>query len=225
MCTVGCLMFGIRNLHPEKVAGRDVIEVEAYEVLGSLRPIVESWGPRAYLGVDIVSGNGVDEICDAEDLLERYGPERFDIVISTEMIEHTRNWKKVVSNLKHLCRPGGILLVTTRSRGFHYHAYPYDYWRYEPEDIREIFADFSVERIETDPRDPGVFVKGVRPAHFVEKNLSGYPLYSVVTGKRVIEIEEKDFRSYHFRKIRYKRWKKETKKKVKATMRSWVSSA
>ncbi len=68
-------------------------------------------------------------------------------------------------------------------------------------------------------------MKGVRPAHFVEKNLSGYPLYSVVTGKRVIEIEEKDFRSYHFRKIRYNRWKKETKKKVKATMRSWVSSA
>ncbi len=118
-----------------------MIEVEAYEVLGSLRPIVESWGPRAYLGVDIVSGNGVDEICDAEDLLERYGPERFDIVISTEMIEHTRNWKKVGSNLKHLCRPGRHF-VTTRSRGFHYHAYPYDYWRYEPEDIREVSPTF-----------------------------------------------------------------------------------
>jgi hypothetical protein len=91
MCTVGCLMFGIRNLRPEDVAGRDVIEVGACEVLGSLRPIVESWGPGSYLGVDIVSGNGVDEICDAEDLVERYGPERFDVVISTEMIEHTRH--------------------------------------------------------------------------------------------------------------------------------------
>jgi SAM-dependent methyltransferase len=225
MCTVGCLMFGIRHLRPEEVKDRDVIEVGACEVAGSLRPVVESWGPGSYLGVDIVAGNGVDEICDAEDLLERYGTERFDVVISTEMIEHTRNWRTVVSNLKHLCRQGGILLVTTRSRGFHYHAYPHDFWRYEPEDIREIFADFTIERIETDPRDPGVFVKAVRPPRFVEKDLSGYPLYSVVTGKRAVEVGERDFRSYHFRKIRYKMWKKGVKRKVKATMRSWASSA
>lgn len=225
MCTVGCLMFGIRNLRPEEVAGRDVIEVGACEVLGSLRPFVESWRPRLYVGVDIVPGDGVDVLCDAEDLLNRFGAERFDVVISTEMIEHTKNWRKVVSNMKHLCRPGGILLVTTRSRGFHYHAYPHDYWRYEPEDIRNIFADFTIERVETDPRDPGVFVRAVRPDRFVEKDLSGYLLYSMVTGKRVAEIEEGDSRSYHFRKLRYKLWKKRVKKKVKTTMRSWVASA
>ncbi|HZD54754.1 MAG TPA: methyltransferase domain-containing protein [Candidatus Aquicultoraceae bacterium] len=225
MCTVGCLMFGIRHLRPEEVEGRDVIEVGACEVVGSLRPVVESWRPRSYLGVDIVAGNGVDEICDAEDLLGRYGAERFDIVISTEMIEHTRNWRKVVSNLKHLCRQGGILLVTTRSRGFHYHAYPHDFWRYEADDIREIFADFTIERIETDPRDPGVFVKAVRPLRFVEKDLSGYPLYSVVTGRSAVEIGERDFRSCHFRKIRYKIRKKEIKKTMKTRLRSWFSSS
>jgi hypothetical protein len=64
MCTVDCLMFGIRHPRPEEVKDRDVIEVGACEVAGSLRPVVESWGPGSYLGVDIVAGNGVDEICD-----------------------------------------------------------------------------------------------------------------------------------------------------------------
>ena len=198
MCTVGCLMFGIRNLCLDDVAGREVIEVGSCEVFGSLRPFVESWGPKSYLGVDIV--------------------------LCTEVLEHTRNWRKVVSNLKNLCRPGGILLVTTRSRGFHYHAYPHDFWRYETEDIRHIFSDLDIVQVERDPRDPGVFVKAVRPDRFVEKDLSGFPLYSVVTGKRTIEIGEADFRSLHFLRVRYRIRKKELKKKFKAAIRSWFSS-
>ena len=224
MCTVGCLMFGIRNLCLDDVAGREVIEVGSCEVFGSLRPFVESWGPKSYLGVDIVPGTGVDEIWNAEDLLDRFGGRRFDIVLCTEVLEHTRNWRKVVSNLKNLCRPGGILLVTTRSRGFHYHAYPHDFWRYETENIRHIFSDLDIVQVERDPRDPGVFVKAVRPDRFVEKDLSGFPLYSVVTGKRTIEIGEADFRSLHFLRVRYRIRKKELKKKFKAAIRSWFSS-
>lgn len=59
----------------------------------------------------------------------------------------------------------------------------------------------------------------------VEKDISGYPPHGVVTGNRAVGIGEGDFHSYNFRKIRYKMWKKGVEWKVKATIRSWASSA
>ncbi len=59
----------------------------------------------------------------------------------------------------------------------------------------------------------------------VGKDISGYPLYGVVTENRAVGIGEGDFHSYHFRKIRYTMWKKGVNRRVKATIRSWASSA
>ena len=95
------------------VEGRDVVEVGAYDVNGSVRPHIESLGPASYLGLDIEEGPGVDRVLDARDLLAELGRGSADVVISTEMIEHVRDWPVVVRNLKGLLRPGGHLLVTT----------------------------------------------------------------------------------------------------------------
>ena len=52
------------------------------------------------VGVDIVQGIGVDEICSADEILDKYGKVSFDIIISTEMLEHVKDWRKVVSNFR-----------------------------------------------------------------------------------------------------------------------------
>lgn len=198
MCHISCIVFGAKNLTKEEIKGKRVIEIGSYDVNGSLRPIIESWEPAEYIGVDIEKGPGVDIVCNAEDVVEKFGKESFDVVISTEVLEHVRDWRKVISNIKNICKPNGLILITTRSYGFGYHAHPYDFWRYELEDMKNIFSDCEILVLEKDSQAPGVFVKVKKPNKFIEKELLNYKLYSVVVNKRVREITDKDFRNLYF---------------------------
>jgi SAM-dependent methyltransferase len=192
MCHRGCLSFAHTHLTAADVAGQRVLEVGSRDVNGSVRPIVESLGPCEYVGVDIEAGPSVDLICRAEDLVKRFGASSFDIVISTELLEHVRDWRSAVSNMKTVLRPGGTLLLTTRSRGFHLHGYPWDYWRFELDDMRAIFGEFDIDALEADAIAPGVFLKASKPASPSPVNLSQIRLYSVITQSRKHEISATD---------------------------------
>lgn len=189
MCTLGCLQFGQKYLSADEVKGKRVIEVGSYNVNGSPRAHIETLRPSEYIGVDIEEGNGVDVVCRAEDVRKLYGDESFDIVVSTEMIEHVRDWRTILSNLKNICRPNGIILITTRSLGYRYHGWPYDFWRYESSDMERIFSDCQIIKIEQDMDEPGVFLKAIKPANFMENDLAEVELYSVVTETRVKNID------------------------------------
>jgi SAM-dependent methyltransferase len=216
MCNEACLEFGRANLRDQEVRGKFVLEVGALDVNGSLRPLVMAFGPAKYVGVDLQLGPGVDEICNAEDLVARFGAESVDVLISNELLEHVRDWRPVVHNFKQVLKPGGILLVTTRSRGFPYHGFPHDFWRYEPADFQTLFADFAIEVLERDPLAPGVFLKATKPLTFREVDTRGYALYSVLTRCRVIRVRPLDmvqFRALHLASrllpYRVRRWLKD----------------
>src|SRR5947209_19422757 len=164
MCDPAGIDFVRRQLTEGDVAGRRVLDVGALDVNGSVRPFVESLHPASYVGVDLEAGPGVDEVCDVHALVDRFGPGSFDVVVCTEMLEHILDWRRVMSILKQVVAVGGLLIVTTRSAGFPYHGYPYDYWRYEVDDMKRIFAACTDVTIEADPSAPGVFVRARRPA-------------------------------------------------------------
>ena len=107
MCNRDCLAFAEQHLTAERVTGRRVLEVGAQNVNGSARPHVERHAPAEYTGVDIARGPGVDVICDIGALAERFGEERFDLVLCTEVLEHVRDWRAAVSNLKRVLAKGG----------------------------------------------------------------------------------------------------------------------
>lgn len=188
MCHPSCVRFGESHLCYDEIAGKAVLEVGSLDVNGSLRAYVCSMKPSAYVGVDIQRGPGVDELCDMTRLVERFGRGRFDVVICTEVLEHIRNWRKAVSNLKNVLKPGGILILTARSEGFPYHGFPSDFWRFETDDMNFIFSDMIIESNENDPEIPGVFVKARRPAEFEEKTPDDLELYSIICGRRCPDV-------------------------------------
>ena len=187
---VAVLDFFMRAVDCEEFAGNRVLEVGSKFVNGSVRPLIERFcKPKEYIGVDIEPGKYVDVVLPAERLVD-YGPESFDVVVSTELIEHVHDWRLIINNMKVVLKRGGFIYLTTRSLGFGYHAYPHDYWRYEPSDMVRIFRDFEIIRLEVDWEGPGVFLKARKPMDWRPADLSGIALYSMVLGKRTTSIPE-----------------------------------
>jgi SAM-dependent methyltransferase len=172
------------RVHQVDFNNKSILEVGSKFVNGSVRPIIATLAnPLSYLGVDVSEGKYVDMVVPAEKLVEKFGENVFDIVISTEMLEHVYDWKIVIDNLKRIVRPGGTLIVTTRSIGAAYHAFPYDFWRYEPEDMRTLFSDFMIELLHYDSENVGVWLKAKKPLEWKPSKLN-YALYSIAIGKK-----------------------------------------
>ena len=131
--------------------------------------------------------------------MAQLGPRAFDVVISTEMLEHIPDWRAAVTNLKGVCRLGGLILITTRAPGFPLHGAPHDYWRYTVDDIREIFSDMTIVAIESDPQFPGVFMLARANEGTGSADLGAVHLLSSITGRRELEVPWSSLKSLRFR--------------------------
>jgi SAM-dependent methyltransferase len=149
----------------DEVFEKDVAEVGARDVNGSIQNHVFSLQPGLFTGIDIQRGPRVNKICDAKDL-PSCG--RFDAVLCAECLDHCEDWKSAVTGMITALNPGGIWMLTTRSPGFPYHRHPEDYWRFTIQDMTVIAAALGMEVIQLihdpDPRTPGVFIKARKPA-------------------------------------------------------------
>lgn len=159
------------SLPADRVWGRDVLEAGSMDVNGSVRPILMAHRPKSYVGTDLRAGPGVDVVCPVGELVEFFGRGSFDVVVSTEMLEHVEDWRGAVRNMKRVLRRGGFLALTTRSPGFKYHPYPKDCWRFTQDDLRLIFSDMTIEAVQGDPLAPGVFMLARMPDAFEENFL------------------------------------------------------
>jgi len=190
MCRMEVIEFFIDNIKIEEFKGKRVLEVGSKYVNGSVRPLIEHFcSPREYVGVDIEAGKFVDVILPAEKLVEYFGPESFDVLITTETLEHVQNWRLAINNMKSVLRRGGYIYITTVCYGFPYHAYPYDFWRYEIEDMKKIFSDFEIIRLIKDHKASGIFLKAKKISNTLI-DLSNIALYSMILGKRTTLIPE-----------------------------------
>lgn len=194
MCTGSGIIFVAEQLPRPAIAGKRIIELGAGEF--GVRPLLQHFGPAEYVGVDIQPGPGVDVVMPAERVLDRFPDGSFDVVVSTEMVEHVRAWRAAFHAIKRLVKHGGRVVVTTRSRGYPFHGAPSDFWRYEPGDMRRIFADFDDVLVEPDPVKPGVFVAATRPAELREADLSSVELFAMPLQRRAQDIQDSDLRTW-----------------------------
>jgi SAM-dependent methyltransferase len=161
MCHTSVIDWAATALTAEHITDADVLEVGSYDINGTVRAGIEALSPASYLGADIAAGPGVDLVASATELPDLF-PDGFDLVVTTEMLEHVEDWRATMVALAQLVKPGGTLALSTRSPGF---PYPVDNWRYPVATMHEILTALGlhVNVCIPDPEVPGVFAIAQKP--------------------------------------------------------------
>lgn len=73
------------------------------------------------VGLDLSPGQGVTHVCHAADF-ETDASQGFDVVYSCEALEHDRRWRETCQAMVRLCRPGGLIFITTAGPGREEHG-------------------------------------------------------------------------------------------------------
>lgn len=112
--------------------------------------ILNSPNVEDYVGLDIASGldyEGVkpDFLWDGNTM--PFDDNRFDVVISTEVLEHVPDAEKYLKEVKRVLKPGGIFFFTVPFL-MSLHEIPHDYYRYTPFALERIFKKAGFEKIE-----------------------------------------------------------------------------
>lgn len=91
---------------------RSVVELGSRNVNGGVRHLFPT--ATEYVGVDAFDGPGVDVVADAAEWMS---DEYVDVVVSTEMLEHTANGREIVARCASNLRDGGVLILTAAAPG------------------------------------------------------------------------------------------------------------
>jgi len=129
----------------EKNQSYSIAEIGSYNVNGSIRPHFsnENW---FYLGFDIVSGPDVDIVIPESNWPQEYH-NKFDVVVSSQVMEHVKRPWSWMRDVASFCKPGGIIYICTPNT-ISYHPHPIDCWRVWPEGMRACMEDAMLTIVE-----------------------------------------------------------------------------
>lgn len=114
-----------------KMSAPRVVEIGSQNVNGALRE-VQSSNVQEYVGIDFVSGDGVDVV-----LTDPYKyplpSESFDVLVTSSCFEHSEMfWLSYIEGMR-LLKPNGLMYINVPSAWMSYHRYPVDCWRFWPD--------------------------------------------------------------------------------------------
>ena len=178
------ISFFVRNAFRNEIENKRVLEIGSRDVNGSVKPFIQTFRPKEYVGIDLAAGPRVNVVLPAEQAVKYFGAESFDVVISTETLEHVEDWRSVITNIKEVLMPSGYVFITTVCQGYPLHDYPADCWRYEVEDMEKIFRDFNILVLREED-DYAVFLKAQKPENWKPRNLKNIKLFNMETQKQV----------------------------------------
>lgn len=103
----------VKKRFPKYFSGTMVLDIGSLNINGDNRTLFDS--DTLYLGIDVAPGPNVDIVCVAHEL--EFPEATFDVIISTECLEHDRHWVQSLKNSIRMLRPGGLLLITCATTG------------------------------------------------------------------------------------------------------------
>lgn len=127
--------------HFARLPGGVVLDVGA-----KASPYRELIPHERYLRLDVNPASAPDFCADLHDF--EHEPEAFDAVVALEVLEHLYAPERAIDRIRHVLKPGGVCLLSTRFL-YRYHADPHDYYRFTPDSLRYLFRTFS--RVEVHP--------------------------------------------------------------------------
>lgn len=96
----------IKSRFPAFFRNRDVLDCGSLDINGNNRGFFT--GGR-YFGIDIVKGRNVDMVTKVHE----FSPgKQFDVVVSSEMLEHDCDYRLSLRQMFSLTKPGGLLMFT-----------------------------------------------------------------------------------------------------------------
>jgi SAM-dependent methyltransferase len=156
------LTIGISNKRLLEIGSLDV---NSSEQGLSLRALCES--AADYIGIDEQIGLGVDVVVSACDY---NGKGRFDLVISTEALEHTPHPEEIIECAWRALKPGGALLLTAAGPERQPHncdgtawAGAEHYANINPDQLSVWLADWEVAEVLHNPGAGDVYARAVKP--------------------------------------------------------------
>lgn len=122
----------VRERFPDHFKRVNAIDVGSLDINGNNRDLFRK---SNYVGIDLHPGENVDVVGMAHEVMHTIKPKevinyawnphlkriepdgRFDTIISTEALEHDRNWKTTLACIYNKLRPGGLMIITCASTG------------------------------------------------------------------------------------------------------------
>lgn len=104
----------VKSIFPEFFNNVNVCDIGSLDINGNNHFLFDNY---SYLGVDIGRGRNVNIVSKGHEFKPIDG-KKFDIVISTECLEHDMFWDKTIDNVcNNLVRDGGMFLFTCATTG------------------------------------------------------------------------------------------------------------
>ena len=101
-------------------------------------------GATEYIGLDIVPGPQVDIVGEAWNL--PFPDASFDVLITTQVFEHTRDLETTVREIQRVVKHDGYIFVSAPLT-FVEHGQPYDYWRFTQFGLQHLFRNIQIVSI------------------------------------------------------------------------------
>lgn len=109
----------VKNIFPQFFTNSKVLEIGSLNINGTIKTLFENCD---YLGIDVGPGPNVDLVCEGHklDKPDQY----FDVVCTTEALEHDMHIKQTILNSIRMLRKGGLYFFTCAGYGRPEHGTP-----------------------------------------------------------------------------------------------------